>query len=113
MKSHVLFTLFYTSVSFGQAKVDYSAIDSPISKIHTVLLYNSYIQTIIFSLNVSLQKRAIRVVFYWTTANISYDLANKASQQEQSLEDRIAKPKINEKEFVKTTLRYLMILLIN
>jgi hypothetical protein len=35
----------------------------------------------------------IRAVFYWTTANISYDLANKAaSQQEQSLEDRIAKP---------------------
>jgi transglutaminase/protease-like cytokinesis protein 3 len=31
------------------------------------------------------------MVFYWTTANISYDVANKAaSQQEQALEDRIA-----------------------
>jgi hypothetical protein len=29
----LLFTLFYTFVSFGQAKIDYSAIDSPISKI--------------------------------------------------------------------------------
>jgi hypothetical protein len=87
----LLFTLFYTFVSFGQAKIDYSAIDSPISKIpYSATLTTTAIANFIQAKYTPDEK--IRAVFYWTTANISYDLANKAaSQQEQSLEDRIAK----------------------
>jgi len=93
MKSHILvFTLLFVSLSFGQTKPDYSAIDNPISKIPTSATVSTasianYIQS-----KYTTPDEKIRAVFYWTTANISYDLANKAaSQQEQSLEDRIVK----------------------
>ena len=93
MKSLVLFyALLYVSFSFGQAKADYSRIDSPISKIPTSATVSTaaianYIQS-----KFTTPDDKIRAVFYWTTANISYDVANRISlQQDQLLEDRIAK----------------------
>lgn len=88
----LLFTLFCISLSFGQAKTDYSAIDSSISKIpYSATLTTAAIVNYIQAKYITPDEK-IRAVFYWTTANISYDLANKAaSQQEQSLEDRISK----------------------
>ncbi|MBU0940480.1 MAG: hypothetical protein KKD36_03475 [Bacteroidetes bacterium] len=92
MKSRVLvFTLLFVSLSFGQAKADYSAIDIYISKIPTSATVSTasianYIQS-----KYTTPDEKIRAVFYWTTANISYDVANRiALQQEQLLEDRIA-----------------------
>jgi hypothetical protein len=93
MKSiSLLFTLLFASVSFGQAKIDYSAIDSPIFKIpYSATLTTAAIANFIQA-KYSTPDEKIRAIFYWTTANISYDLGIKAaSQQEQSLEDRIAK----------------------
>jgi hypothetical protein len=93
MKSHVLvFTFLFVSLSFGQAKADYSAIDNQISKIPTsATVSTASIANYIHSKCITPDEK-IRAVFYWTTANINYDLANKAvSQQEQSLEDRISK----------------------
>lgn len=88
----LLFTLLCASVCFGQAKIDYNAIDSSISKIPcnatlTTAAIASYIQS-----KYTTTDDKIRAVFFWTANNISYDLANKAAlQQEQSLEDRISK----------------------
>tara|TARA_R110002124_G_scaffold106012_4_gene257342 strand:- start:586 stop:1251 length:666 start_codon:yes stop_codon:yes gene_type:complete len=92
MKSIGLFyALLYVSFSFGQAKADYSRIDGPISKIPTsanvsTAAIANYIQS-----KFTTPDDRIRAVFYWTTANISYDVANKISLlQDQLLEDRIA-----------------------
>lgn len=88
----LFFTLLYLSFSFGQAKEDYSGIDNAISKIPTSATVSTaaianYIQS-----KFTAPDDRIRAVFYWTTANISYDVANRISlQQDQLLEDRIAK----------------------
>ena len=92
MKSHVLvFTLLFASFSFGQAKADYSRVDSPISKIPASATVSTAAIAAYIQSKFTTPDDKIRAVFYWTTANISYDVANRiALQQEQLLEDRIA-----------------------
>ncbi|MBC5840163.1 hypothetical protein H8R23_01995 [Flavobacterium sp. F-380] len=92
MKSSVLvFTLLFVSLSFGQAKADYSRVDSPISKIPASATVSTAAIAAYIQSKFTTPDDKIRAVFYWTTANISYDVANRiALQQEQLLEDRIA-----------------------
>jgi hypothetical protein len=92
MKSHVLvFTLLFVSLSFGQAKADYNRVDSPISKIPASATVSTAAIAAYIQSKFTTPDDKIRAVFYWTTANISYDVANRiALQQEQLLEDRIA-----------------------
>ena len=92
MKSRVLvFTLLFVSLSFGQAKADYNRVDSPISKIPASATVSTAAIAAYIQSKFTTPDDKIRAVFYWTTANISYDVANRiALQQEQLLEDRIA-----------------------
>ncbi|MBX9887973.1 MAG: hypothetical protein K2Y30_08585 [Flavobacteriaceae bacterium] len=92
MKSIGLFyALLYVSFSFGQAKADYSRIDGPISKIPASATVSTTAIAAYIQSKFTTPDDKIRAVFYWITANISYDVANRISiQQEQLLEDRIA-----------------------
>lgn len=88
----LLFILLHCATSFGQAKMDYSSIDSQISKIPPSATNSTAAIANYIASKYSSPDEKIRAVFYWTAANINYDVANKlALQQEQTLEERIAK----------------------
>ena len=91
MKSTLLVLVFFFSVYvMGQTPVNYSAIDS---KIATIPSDNSNsIQSIADYINANFKTEndKIRAVFYWTTSNISYDVANIfAVNIDETPQDRI------------------------
>ena len=93
MKSTLLVLVFFFSVYvMSQTPVNYSAIDS---KIATIPSDNSNsIQSIADYINANFKSDndKIRAVFYWTTSNISYDVANMfAVNIDETPQDRILK----------------------
>lgn len=93
MKSHYLIiTLLWSVLSFGQTKPQYLSIDQQISKM-SVRSSNST-ENIAHYINSNFKTAddKIRAVFYWTAANISYDLPNMfADDFNGTPQERIAK----------------------
>jgi hypothetical protein len=73
---YLLFFFFFSLLSFGQVKSGYALIDSKMAAISD----NSSIsvETIATYINANFKtdNDKIRAAFYWTTSNISYDVAN-------------------------------------
>ena len=87
-----IFIFLFSIFCFGQANVGYAAIDKKVALIpqkstSSTREIASYINT-----NFKTENDKIRAVFYWTTSNISYDVANMlAVNTTETSQDRIAK----------------------
>ncbi|WP_310560878.1 transglutaminase domain-containing protein [Flavobacterium sp.] len=88
----LIFIILFSIFSFGQANVEYAAIDKKVALIPQKATSStreiaSYINT-----NFKTENDKIRAVFYWTASNISYDVANMfAVNTTETPQDRITK----------------------
>ncbi|HQZ25980.1 MAG TPA: transglutaminase domain-containing protein [Flavobacterium sp.] len=88
----LVFTFLFSVLSFGQTKVNYTLIDKkmdaiPNSDTNSTDLVAKYINA-----NFKTESDKIRAVFYWTSSNISYDVANMfVVNFGETPQDRIAK----------------------
>jgi len=88
----LVFTFLFSVLSLGQAKVNYTLIDKkmeaiPNSDTNSTDLVAKYINA-----NFKTESDKIRAVFYWTSSNISYDVANMfVVNFGETPQDRIAK----------------------
>jgi hypothetical protein len=92
MKSiYLLFSLFFSILSFGQTIANYTDVDTKMAAIPnnatvTTDAISNYINT-----NFKSDTDKIRAVFYWTASNITYDIKNMFTQNpEETSQDRIA-----------------------
>jgi hypothetical protein len=72
----VLWFLMFTVISFGQAKVTYTLVDSKMDKIpHDLSTTTTGISEYI-NANFKSENDKVRAAFYWTASNIRYDIEN-------------------------------------
>jgi len=67
---------FYSLLSFGQVNTGYSLIDAKMAAIPVNLTTSTDAIATYITANFKTETDKIRAVFYWTTSNISYDIAN-------------------------------------
>lgn len=85
----VLSFVFITQISNGQTSTDYSAIDKimtaiPNNKTNTTSEIADYIGS-----NFKTENEKIRAAFFWTAANISYDVDNMYEPKKQTTAEKI------------------------
>ena len=87
---YLLLSLLLSVSTFGQNQTEYSVIDSQISKIPNSLTYSTTEIAKYINSNFSTDNDKIRAIFYWTAANISYDMNNRfVSNSRETLENKI------------------------
>ncbi|KIA87261.1 transglutaminase domain-containing protein [Flavobacterium sp. AED] len=89
---YILLSLFLSLLSFGQVNVGYALIDKKMSAISTSSTNSTEAIANYIKANFKTDADKIRAVFYWTTSNISYDVANMyAVNFNETPQDRIIK----------------------
>ncbi|MDI1305725.1 MAG: transglutaminase domain-containing protein [bacterium] len=89
---YILLSLFLSLLSFGQVNVGYALIDKKMSAISTSSTNSTKEIANYINANFKTDADKIRAVFYWTTSNISYDVANMyAVNFNETPQDRIIK----------------------
>lgn len=73
---YLIFSFFFTILSFGQVNAGYALIDKKMSNIPTSSNNSSEAIANYIKANFKTDSDKIRAVFYWTASNISYDVAN-------------------------------------
>lgn len=87
-----VFTLLLSTLSFGQAKVNYTSIDKKMAEIPSNLTTSTDSIAKYINTHFKTENDKIRAAFYWTASNISYDVANMfAVNFEETQQDRITK----------------------
>ena len=87
-----VFTLLLSTLSFGQAKVNYTSIDKKMAEIPSNLTTSTDSIAKYINTHFKTENDKIRAVFYWTSSNISYDVKNMfAVNFEETQQDRITK----------------------
>ncbi len=72
----LLFFFFFSLLSFGQANSGYAVVDAKMSAIPAKATTSTQAIANYINANFKTETDKIRAVFYWTTSNISYDVAN-------------------------------------
>ncbi len=93
MKLFFLIITFLTAtLSFSQAKVNYSLIDKKMAAIPSNLTTSTDSIAKYINANFKTENDKIRAAFYWTAANIAYDIDNMfVVNYEETQQDRITK----------------------
>ena len=87
-----VFTLLLSALSFGQAKVNYTSIDKKMAEIPSNLTTSTDSIAKYINTHFKTENDKIRAAFYWTAANISYDIENMfVVNYNETRQDRIAK----------------------
>lgn len=87
-----LFFFFFFLLSFGQANSGYAVVDAKIAVIPTGSTTSTDAIAKYINANFKTETDKIRAVFYWTTSNISYDVANMfAVNFNETEQEQIAK----------------------
>ncbi|MFV8341818.1 transglutaminase domain-containing protein [Flavobacterium sp. XS2P39] len=73
---YLIFSFFFTILSFGQVNAGYALIDKKMSNISTSSNNSTEAIANYIKANFKTDSDKIRAVFYWTASNISYDVAN-------------------------------------
>lgn len=71
-----VFTFLFSVSSFGQSKVNYALIDKKMAAIPSNLTTSTDSIAKYINANFKTEDEKIRAAFYWTAANISYDVEN-------------------------------------
>lgn len=91
-KIHLLFALFFSILSFGQANVGYALIDAKMSAIPANASASTEEIAKYIIANFKTENDKIRAVFFYTTSNLSYDVANMFTvNSDETPQDRILK----------------------
>ncbi|QZK91443.1 hypothetical protein K5V07_13430 [Flavobacterium sp. CHNK8] len=72
----LLFFFFFSLLSFGQANPGYAVVDAKMAAIPAKATTSTQAIANYINANFKTETDKIRAVFYWTTSNISYDVAN-------------------------------------
>jgi hypothetical protein len=89
---YILLSLFLSLLSFGQVNVGYALIDKKMAAISTSSTNSTEAIANYINANFKTDADKMRAVFYWTTSNISYDVANMyAVNFNETSQDRIIK----------------------
>ncbi len=72
----LLFFFFFSLLSFGQANSGYAVVDAKMAAIPSKATTSTQAIANYINANFKTETDKIRAVFYWTTSNISYDVAN-------------------------------------
>lgn len=87
-----LFFFFFFLLSFGQANSGYAVVDAKIAVIPTGSTTSTDAIAKYINANFKTETDKIRAIFYWTTSNISYDVANMfAVNFNETEQEQIAK----------------------
>ncbi|HJS00464.1 MAG TPA: transglutaminase domain-containing protein [Flavobacterium sp.] len=81
--------LFLSALSFAQTKTPYADIDTKISKIPVEMRSSTTGIAKFIKDNFKTDAEKIRAVYYWTTTNISYDVANMFAPQLETTQEKI------------------------
>lgn len=88
----LIFIALFSIFSFGQANVGYAAIDKKVALLPQKSSSSTKEIASYINANFKTENDKIRAIFYWTTSNISYDVANMfAVNSTETPQDRIAK----------------------
>ena len=88
----LVFTFLFSVLSLGQAKVNYTLIDKKMEAISNSDTNSTDLVAKYINANFKTESDKIRAVFYWTSSNISYDVANMfVVNFGETPQDRIAK----------------------
>jgi hypothetical protein len=89
---YIILSLFLSVLSFGQVNVGYALIDKKMAAISTSSTNSTEAIANYINANFKTDADKMRAVFYWTTSNISYDIANMyAVNFNETSQDRIIK----------------------
>lgn len=89
---YLLFSFFFSILSFGQANVGYTLVDAKMSKIPANAANSTEAIAKYINANFKTENDKIRAVFYWTASNISYDVENMfVVNIDETPQDRITK----------------------
>jgi hypothetical protein len=90
--SCVLFFFFFSLLSFGQINTKYASVDAKMTAISDDSTTSVGAIVRYINANFKTDEDKIRAAFYWTTTNISYDVANMFTVDfDESEQDKIAK----------------------
>ena len=86
----LLLSLFFSFLSFGQVKTEYSYVDAKIATIPDYATTSTTSITNFIQSNFKSDSDRIRAAFYWTASNIRYDLKDmNVTRYSESREDKI------------------------
>ena len=89
---YLLFSFFFSLLSFGQANVSFALVDAKMTAIPANSTNSTEAIAKYINANFKNENDKIRAVFYWTASNISYDVENMfAVTISETPQDRIAK----------------------
>ena len=88
----LLISFFFTLLSFGQANSRYTVVDAKMAAIPASATTSTQAIANYINANFKTETDKIRAVFYWTSSNISYDVANMfAVNFNETEQEQIAK----------------------
>lgn len=86
----LLFSLFFTLLSFGQVNTEYTLVDTKMAAIPTNATTSTTAIAKYIESNFKNDSDKIRAAFYWTASNIRYDVVNMyAVNYNESVQDKI------------------------
>ena len=86
----LLFSLFFTLLSFGQVNTEYALVDTKMAAIPTNATTSTTAIAKYIESNFKNDSDKIRAAFYWTASNIRYDVVNMyAVNYNESVQDKI------------------------